>query len=53
MRPYFQLWQNVSIKKGILGIIGVDFDETSYEIPLIPKGKMVIPKGKKRKKKSK
>ena len=39
IEPYFQLWQNISIKKGVLGIIGVDFDETSYDVKLIPKGK--------------
>jgi hypothetical protein len=39
IEPYFALWQNVSIKKGVLGIIGVDYDDVSKDIPLIPKGR--------------
>jgi hypothetical protein len=39
IEPYFPLYQNLSIKKGVLGIIGVDCDEMSDDTPLIPKGK--------------
>ncbi len=49
IEPYFQLWQNIGIKKGVLGIIGVDYDGINDEVPLIPKGKDGNSKTKKRK----
>ncbi|MBL7739492.1 MAG: hypothetical protein JNK14_09750 [Chitinophagaceae bacterium] len=50
IEPYFQLWQNVSIKKGVLGIIGVDYDDISTKVSLIPKGSDGNSKNKKREK---
>lgn len=51
IEPYFQLWQNIGIKKGVLGIIGVDYDSINDEVPLIPKGKDGNSKSKRRRKK--
>jgi hypothetical protein len=53
IEPYFQLWQNISIKDGVLGIIGVDYDDTSEEVPFIPKGKDGNAKKRKKRKKTK
>jgi len=36
--PYFKLYSNVNIVEGMLGTIGIDFDETSIDAPPIPKG---------------
>lgn len=52
IEPYFQLWQNVSIKKGVLGIIGVDYDAISKDVLLIPKGKDGNSKKKRKKKRN-
>lgn len=35
--PYFDLWRTVPLESGILEIIGVEHDDTSYEVPRIPK----------------
>lgn len=51
IEPYFQLWQNIGINKGVLGIIGVDYDRIDDEVPLIPKGKDGNSKTKRRRKK--
>ena len=53
IEPYFQLWQNIGIKKGVLGIIGVDYDDINDEVPLIPKGKDGNSKTKKTRSKTK
>ncbi len=37
--PYFTLYQNLQIEEGIIGIIGIEHDGVSPEVPLIPKGK--------------
>lgn len=39
IEPYFPLYQNIQVKTGIIGVISVDFDETSKDATLIPKGK--------------
>jgi len=51
IEPYFQLWQNIGIKKGVLGILGVDYDGINDEVPLIPKGNDGNSKARKRKRK--
>lgn len=37
LRPYFPLWEKTAIKRGALQIIVVEHDETSLEVPRIPK----------------
>jgi hypothetical protein len=37
--PYFILYRNLQFDKGLLAVIVVEHDETSEEVPLIPKGK--------------
>lgn len=38
LAPYFPLYQNLNIEKGILGVFGVTFDNLSKDVELIPKG---------------
>ena len=37
--PYFAMYRAMDIKNGIMGVIAVDYDDTSELAPLIPKGK--------------
>lgn len=39
IEPYFPIYSNLNIKNGLIGVIGVDYDETSEDVPFIPKGK--------------
>lgn len=36
--PYFPVWQNWPAIDGVLGIIGIEQDATSLDVPKIPKG---------------
>ncbi len=38
IEPYFPLWRSVPVKYGLLGILAVEHDETSLEVPRIAKG---------------
>ncbi|MDD2716360.1 MAG: restriction endonuclease [Candidatus Wallbacteria bacterium] len=38
IEPYFPIWKKLKIKSGVLGIIEIEFDGTSKNAPLIPKG---------------
>jgi hypothetical protein len=38
LRPYLSLWGSIPIKEGALRIVVVEHDETSFEVPRIPKG---------------
>jgi len=37
--PYFSLYEHVFVNSGTIGVISVDYDSTSEESPLIPKGR--------------
>lgn len=39
LEPYFPMWKNLSIKKGYLGVIEIEYDQLSSNTPLIQKGK--------------
>lgn len=51
LRPYFALYQNLNIKKGIIGVISVDYDDISKDVDLIKKGKDGNSKKRRKKKK--
>ena len=36
--PYFPLWSSVAVECGYLGVIAVEQDGESFEVPRIPKG---------------
>jgi hypothetical protein len=38
LRPYLPLWSSIPIKEGVLRIVVVEHDETSFDVPRIPKG---------------
>ncbi|MBI3969856.1 MAG: hypothetical protein HY332_01085 [Chloroflexi bacterium] len=38
LEPYFPLWSALSIKDGYLGVVAVEHDATSTEVPRITKG---------------
>ncbi|MEM1169187.1 MAG: hypothetical protein AAGJ08_08990 [Cyanobacteria bacterium P01_H01_bin.35] len=39
LEPYFDFWRNCTVcYPGILIIIGIEYDDTSYDVPKIPKG---------------
>lgn len=38
LAPYFPLWENLNIARGLLVIIGIDYDGTSEKVAFIPKG---------------
>jgi len=38
IEPYFPVWRNLSINKGVLAVIEVEHDATSLDIPPIKKG---------------
>lgn len=39
LEPYFEFWQSaLESSQGTLEIIGIEHDETSYDVPRIPKG---------------
>lgn len=38
LKPYFPLWRNIPNIKGAMRIIVVEHDETSFNVPKIPKG---------------
>jgi len=38
LRPYLPLWNSIPIREGVLRIIVVEHDSTSYDVPRIPKG---------------
>ncbi len=39
IEPYFAMYANLRIEKGYLGVYGVEHDEVSEDVVLIPKGK--------------
>lgn len=39
IEPYFPIYNNLNILHGLIGVIGVEYDEVSKEAPVIPKGK--------------
>ncbi len=51
LRPYFTLYKNLKIKKGIIGVISVDYDDLSTDVDLIKKGKDGNSKKRRKKKK--
>lgn len=38
LEPYFPLWRSLKVKEGLLGIIAIEHDGVSKEVPRIPKG---------------
>ena len=38
LRPYLPLWSSIPIEEGVLRIIVVEHDATSFDVPRIPKG---------------
>lgn len=38
LEPYFSLWQSISCLEGYLGIISIEHDAISKDVPKIPKG---------------
>lgn len=38
LEPYLDLWRSISCENGVLEIIVIEHDETSYDVPRIPKG---------------
>lgn len=38
LRPYLPLWSSIPIREGVLRIEVVEHDETSFDVPRIPKG---------------
>jgi hypothetical protein len=38
LEPYFDVWKSVKCENGFLTVIAVEHDETSKEVPPIPKG---------------
>ena len=38
LRPYLPLWSSIPIKEGVLRIVVVEHDATSFDVPRIPKG---------------
>lgn len=38
LEPYFPIWKNINCKEGILAVIEIEHDNTSQEVPKIPKG---------------
>jgi len=39
LSPYFPMYENLIVKSGVIGVISIDYDDTSTDSPLIPKGK--------------
>lgn len=38
LEPYFELWQSIRVRRGLLQIMVVEHDATSLSVPKIPKG---------------
>jgi hypothetical protein len=38
LEPYFPLWRALDVEEGLLGVIGVEHDSASTDVPRIPKG---------------
>ncbi len=38
IEPYFPIWQNLSIREGVLAVIEIEHDDISAEVPPIKKG---------------
>ena len=38
LEPYFPLWHSIPCKEGYLCVIAIEHDDTSYQVPRIPKG---------------
>ena len=38
LEPYFPLWRALKVKEGLLGIIAVEHDAVSLDVPRIEKG---------------
>jgi hypothetical protein len=38
LRPYLPLWSSIPIEEGVLRIVVVEHDATSFDVPKIPKG---------------
>lgn len=49
LEPYFPMYEHLIVDEGVLGLISVEHDELSNEVPFIPKGQ--DGNGKKKKKK--
>jgi hypothetical protein len=39
LRPYFPVWQNLSVQEGVLELVVIEQDDESIDVPRIPKGK--------------
>jgi len=38
LEPYFPMWKAINCENGYLGVIAVEHDGTSMNVPRIPKG---------------
>ncbi len=38
LRPYFDLWRALPVEEGVLEIVAVEYDDTSWDVPRILKG---------------
>jgi len=38
LSPYFPLWRSLAVDEGLLAVIPIEHDGTSFDVPLIPKG---------------
>jgi hypothetical protein len=38
LEPYFPLWRTIEVDQGLLGIIAIEHDAVSEDVPRIPKG---------------
>jgi hypothetical protein len=38
LEPYFPVWSAIPIQEGILGVIAIEHDRVSWDVPRIPKG---------------
>jgi len=38
LAPYFEMWQRLPVKRGYLGVVAVEHDDTSFDVPPIAKG---------------
>ena len=39
IKPYFPVWKNLPLAEGVLAIAVIEYDNTSDNVPQIPKGK--------------
>jgi hypothetical protein len=38
IEPYFPVWKNLNISSGVLGVIEIEHDDLSLDVPPIRKG---------------